>query len=758
MKDININIKNGYGIQDLDRPFILERSQKHPHASTNIIYAQNGTMKSSFAKTIHDHTIGADIKDHIFGDAGECHITESGSDISKENILAITSFDTSPFEAANISSLVASEPIKAEYDTLMKKHEAAWRPLITKIRSAARVNRNWKDEDILREIIKQYGETIPIEPRSLMNLFSNTGERDEIEKSPSYIKDIPYTQLDTAQVANFIRDNAGTIQKLVEVYDELRKSPTFYRNGFDASGARKFADAAKASKYFEAEHGLTLKNASTGEPAPVASQEELESALATDIDLVLAKSPTLRKPFEKLIEKFGAGNHGDLRRILEDPATKDIVLIMDNARLFKRRVWQGYLRECQEEADELIRVHKEIEAELKAVIKKAKDEKTKWDEIATQFNYRFHNLPYTVHIDNKDSVIFDNATLPEIVLRYEHPTQKGRYQDFRKEQGQYTGVNHLSTGERKAFYLLNILFELEVRQDSGEEHLVILDDIVDSFDYKNKYAFLEYISEVSEQYTNINLILLTHNFDFFRLLESRLRPITGNHFFIASKANGKINLNPADCFELFRHMRINAHSDEKIWLATLPFVRNLAELKTDDTTDQTTPFMAFTKCLHSLDDEQDVLTIQNLIKAELSTVTTHPFNDNDNIIDVLLRVARSIDDDEFNIYDNIILAMACRRMAEEYMKVKINDAGLVERLKDAGKKGPFTRALYRVYSNNATLDTVENRNKVSEVNLITPEHIHLNAFAYEPLVDIDKSRLIRLRNDIDALYLTIVTV
>ena len=48
----------------------------------------------------------------------------------------------------------------------------------------------------------------------------------------------------------------------------------------------------------------------------------------------------------------------------------------------------------------------------------------------------------------------------------------------------------LSMGEKRAMYLLYILFDLErirVQASAGQKHLIITDDIADSFDYKNKY-------------------------------------------------------------------------------------------------------------------------------------------------------------------------------------------------------------------------------------------------------------------------------
>ncbi len=78
----------------------------------------------------------------------------------------------------------------------------------------------------------------------------------------------------------------------------------------------------------------------------------------------------------------------------------------------------------------------------------------------------------------------------------------------------------LSQGERRGFYLLNVIFEIEHRKleaEKGKETLFIIDDIADSFDYKNKYAIVEYLQEISE-HDNFYSIILTHNFDFLGLL------------------------------------------------------------------------------------------------------------------------------------------------------------------------------------------------------------------------------------------------
>ena len=79
-----------------------------------------------------------------------------------------------------------------------------------------------------------------------------------------------------------------------------------------------------------------------------------------------------------------------------------------------------------------------------------------------------------------------------------------------------TWKEHLSSGEKKALYILDILYDIEARKKNSKNTLWIIDDIADSFDYKNKYAIIQYF-EISN-YPSFNTIILTHNFDFLRTI------------------------------------------------------------------------------------------------------------------------------------------------------------------------------------------------------------------------------------------------
>lgn len=86
-------------------------------------------------------------------------------------------------------------------------------------------------------------------------------------------------------------------------------------------------------------------------------------------------------------------------------------------------------------------------------------------------------------------------------------------------------------GEKRALYILQILFEIEARK--GQDIILIFDDISDSFDYKNKYAIIEYFYDIKAA-TNFKSIVMTYNFDFYKTLGSRLG-LPKNNIFMATK-------------------------------------------------------------------------------------------------------------------------------------------------------------------------------------------------------------------------------
>ena len=109
----------------------------------------------------------------------------------------------------------------------------------------------------------------------------------------------------------------------------------------------------------------------------------------------------------------------------------------------------------------------------------------------------------------------------------------------------------------------------------------------------------------------------------------------------------------------------------------------------------------------------------------------------------------------------IILSMAIRHKAEIYMikKIKTYTGQLSwDKNKHSGSgneflmyvdtKGNQTRELMNGF---LQIDSAEAVELISEVNIMTPENIHLNSFMYEPILDMDVIELLNLYRQITAL-------
>src|SRR5699024_2242729 len=142
------------------------------------------------------------------------------------------------------------------------------------------------------------------------------------------------------------------------------------------------------------------------------------------------------------------------------------------------------------------------------------------------------------------------------------------------------------------------------RRKQGQETVVIADDIADSFDYKNKYAIVEYLKDISEL-DKFRCIFLSHNFDFHRTVRGRLDIKRPNRLFAAKNGRNlilkeeKYQKNP---FEFWKDNMGN----KRYAISSIPFVRNLAEYCGRDA-----EFNHLTSLLHMKADTASI-TMQDL--------------------------------------------------------------------------------------------------------------------------------------------------
>lgn len=304
----------------------------------------------------------------------------------------------------------------------------------------------------------------------------------------------------------------------------------------------------------------------------------------------------------------------------------------------------------------------------------------------------------------------------------------------------------LSTGEKRALYLLYILFDLErIRQQAnagGGQFLIIADDIADSFDYKNKYAIIEYLNDLGNT-SGIDLLILTHNFDFYRTVKLRLGVNRSNCFIAQRDEEGVVSATEFKYQkDFFKNVVIAGIKDgniadddkKKLLISSIPFYRNLCEYSEIDT-GTTSRYANLTCFLHLKTTPLDTQSVKisdlwNIVNPFLYGVAFSGVDE--NYYSAIIRIANSCVSDNTNevLLDNkLVIAIAIRLLTEKFMQSIITANGQI--CVDANSNQ--TREWYKQAE---PFLTPEQKAIIEEVNLITPESIHLNSFMFEPLIDI----------------------
>jgi hypothetical protein len=300
----------------------------------------------------------------------------------------------------------------------------------------------------------------------------------------------------------------------------------------------------------------------------------------------------------------------------------------------------------------------------------------------------------------------------------------------------------LSTGERKALYVLNVIFEVQRRIKAHQETLVVVDDIADSFDYSNKYAIIQYLKDISEDGL-FKLIIMTHNFDFFRTIEGRF--VGYPNCLMASKNDNGISLAQATGIRnvFANDWKGKFFTDSKKKIASICFLRNLIEMTTGEADSN---YLLLTSMLHWKADTSKI-TVSQLDAVFNSVCKTNGNSGGDAtklVFDLMIKEADGClaAQSGLGLECKIVLAIAARVTAERFMIGKIKDDKFVAAI-TANQTPPLIKKFREKFPTEEVALKCLDR-----VALMTPENIHVNSFMYEPIVDMSDEHLKRLYRDV----------
>ncbi|MCJ2065993.1 hypothetical protein MKK63_25275 [Methylobacterium sp. J-088] len=238
---------------------------------------------------------------------------------------------------------------------------------------------------------------------------------------------------------------------------------------------------------------------------------------------------------------------------------------------------------------------------------------------------------------------------------------------------------------------------------------------------------------------------MTHNFDFFRTLSGRLVGYPGS-LMVSKDAQG-VSLNPATGIKnvFVNDWKLHFSSDAKKRIASIPFMRNLIEFtKGEDHAD----FDRLTSLLHWKDAmagilEAEIFAVYNRLFDPAIPDTSGP----GTVVELIRKEAEACLNapEGINFENKIVLSIAIRLKAEEYMVVRIADPAVTGSI-TASQTGKLLGEFKKRFKTETKCVEVLDR-----VSLMTPENIHLNSFMYEPILDMSDQHLRSLYEHVKAL-------
>jgi ABC-type cobalamin/Fe3+-siderophores transport system ATPase subunit len=721
MDKVEINLEYCHGITKLNHSFDL------PAGELINIYAPNGVMKSSFAKTFQDIRDGKDTYDEVFPERKTIRsilCKPENTELQPDQVLVACRVEDALGNTDRMRVLLANDKLRKEYESIHQNLDKTFLKLE-------------------KEIKKNIGTTKPIKDSFISDFYIDekffeeklAELEDDIAHADITLSKIKYKDFFTPALDKILKqeDIATFIKDYAVAYDALTKKSTVFKTEFNPAIADKVAGDLQKEGFFSAKHKVLLNS-----EKEALDYDKLTQRLNDEKQRILSDS-TIKENYEKIESALGTSKEANSLRAILD-SNQQLIPSLNDVPDLKRRMWLAYILSHQEEYSMWRTTYMQAKEDLALLVKKAQEDKTEWEQAVDLFNLRYKNMPFRLSVVNQDDVI----------LRQEAVFIKFSYEDHneKKDMERNDILHILSTGECRALALLDVIFMVEEAKQSKRESILILDDIADSFDYRNKYAIIEYLHDIQKE-QNIHVFSLTHNFDFYRTVGTRLD--TCRTSFFIGRSNDGLIVSKGEYFnDVFNNWKNRLPKDKNIFLASIPFLRNLISYKAGNSDEN---YKLLTHLLHIKNAEGGIKATQEILVSDLQGISENVWNakipqkwQDEKIFDDFMSQAKKITEEQTSptkLEKKIVLSIAIRLRAEQFMFSKAEKELIRQPIPNNQ-----TRRLFDCCIGNIT---EQEKGILERVLIITSENIHLNSFMYEPIIDIGMDELCTLYDDVNGL-------
>ncbi len=311
-----------------------------------LIYAPNGTMKTSFAKTFKDmsdprgktkphdqldETLQPTCKVMVEDDSG------SERDITPDEIKVIKSYDESAFKSEEaILTLLANKEIRQQYIDIFKELDNEKKSALSPLKKIT------GSSNYEQEIIDAFSGS-GTKKRSIFEVLATI--IDDVKQSNSTF-DFVYNHVfdPKGKVRDFLDENYDLLKKYSDKYNELLSSSRFFSNNgeraFGTIEASALCNSIKGDEYFQSGHKLSLKDGTV-----VDSVEKLSKIIDNEIEKVF-DNQEIKDIFDKIDKKLqGNQELRNFKKVIEKDKT--LIAKLTNYNEFRKEVWCSFLKQVE---------------------------------------------------------------------------------------------------------------------------------------------------------------------------------------------------------------------------------------------------------------------------------------------------------------------------------------------------------------------------------------------------------------------------
>ena len=369
-------------------------------------------------------------------------------EIEGHRILVVVPYDPDIGPGEQASVLLVNAKLRDEYTKLFVDINATKAELLNAIRLQAKA----KDADFEKEIASAF--------TSGDDIYVALGRiKDEVKRQKDAVfKDVEYDKIFNEQVTSALatKNLKDAIETYIQRYNELLDHSVFFKKGkFDYYNAGQIADSLTKNGFFEAKHTVTLK--SSGKTVEINTQAELEKIIDNEKQTIL-KDKKLLANFDDIAKRLNrnAALREFCRYIQINPS---LVARMSNIDKLREDILESYLKANEQLFNDLLGRYEAALKRKEQIEEIARQERTQWDRVISIFNSRFV-VPFELEVKNRFDVMVQNDGAPDLGFIYKDGTESAKM-----EKNKLLEV--LSNGEKKALYILNVLFEVETRKNEN---------------------------------------------------------------------------------------------------------------------------------------------------------------------------------------------------------------------------------------------------------------------------------------------------